>query len=215
MSIFDDDMINRTSDEGILQQLTKFFDNPNIDGYCSVSNGIISIKDHYTHSIYIKKRFPEYFKFDGFWDKTACIIQSTYGDITSQDDIKNIKGPIVDVDVNISNCTLKIKDFLKITKKFKNINCYYNKGVRINVYIYKLNSIGDLRQIKSNKNKLSCIIPLDLYTNVKDLLCSNVNIYKNLMATLYYQNNITEIISPSGSTIYLENILHGKDQIKS
>lgn len=217
MSIFDDNILDHLLDS----ELAKDFHNY-IEDFCDkefkmykVENGIIYLDTTWNKHTIIKKPLPEYFHMDGSWERSLTIIKYSYGNITSQKDIDKIQGHIIEVQPKISNCTLKTMGLLILKDSFKNINCYYNKGVRINVYIYKLNSIGDLRQIKSNKNKLSCIIPLDLYTNVKDLLCSNVNIYKNLMATLYYQNNITEIISPSGSTIYLENILHGKDQIKS
>ena len=213
MSIFDDNILDHLLDS----ELAKDFHNY-IEDFCDkefkmykVENGIIYLDTTWNKHTIIKKPLPEYFHMDGSWERSLTIIKYSYGNITSQKDIDKIQGHIIEVQPKISNCTLKTMGSLTLKDSFKNINCYYNKGVRINVYIYKLNSIGDLRQIKSNKNKLSCIIPLDLYTNVKDLLCSNVNIYKNLMATLYYQNNIIEIISPSGSTIYLEKILHGKN----
>lgn len=213
MSIFDDNILDHLLDS----ELAKDFHNY-IEDFCDkefkmykVENGIIYLDTTWNKHTIIKKPLPEYFHMDGSWERSLTIIKYSYGNITSQKDIDKIQGHIIEVQPKISNCTLKTMGSLTLKDSFKNINCYYNKGVRINVYIYKLNSIGDLRQIKSNKNKLSCIIPLDLYTNIKDLLCSDVNIYKNLMATLYYQNNIIEIISPSGSTIYLEKILHGKN----
>lgn len=213
MSVFDDNILDRPLDS----ELAKDFHNY-IEDFCDkefkmykVENGIIYLDTTWNKHTIIKKPLPEYFHMDGSWERSLTIIKYSYGNIASQKDIDKIQGHIIEVQPKISNCTLKTMGSLTLKDSFKNINCYYNKGVRINVYIYKLNSIGDLRQIKSNKNKLSCIIPLDLYTNIKDLLCSDVNIYKNLMATLYYQNNIIEIISPSGSTIYLEKILHGKD----
>lgn len=216
MSIFDDNILDHPLDS----ELAKDFHNY-IEDFCNkefkiykVENGIIYLDTTWNKHAVIKKPLPEYFHMDSSWERALTVIKYSYGNITSQKDIDKIQGHIIEVQPKISNCTLKTMRSVTFKDSFKNINLYSDMGVRIHVYIYILNSIEDLQQIKSHKNKLSCIIPLDLYTNVKDLLCSNVNIYKNLMATLYYQNNITEIISPSGSTIYLENILHGKDQIK-
>lgn len=206
MSIFDNDIIDKIPDSYIGSIIPEYLSDVRLTPLTNyeVKNGIIYFTSDYNECVVIKKRFPKYFKFDNSWDKTECIIQSTYGDITSQDDIKDIKGSIVDVYTNISNCTLNIDNSISFRNSFKNIKIKDSHNFMLNIYLRSIKSLEELLEISSDTNRLQCVIPKELYGEIR----FNHVKYKDMIKILY-KNNIECIVNPMADSFYLDMFLNG------
>lgn len=204
MSIFDDDIIDKIPDSFIESQLPEYLMGYNFRPltHCKVKKGIIYYGNQWNEYVFIKKRFPKYFKFDDSWNKAMNIIYKDYGDITSQDDIKDIKGTIIDVYTKISNCTLNVSNSITFKNKFKNIKISAKRDYKVNVYLNSIESPEELLEISSDDNYLQCVIPFEVYGEIE----FNSVKYKDMIKILY-KNKIECIVNPNGASFYLDTFL--------
>ena len=206
MSIFDNDIIDKIPDSSIRSMVSEYLSDFKLRPLTNyeVKNGVIYFTSSYNEYVVVKKRFPEYFKFDNSWDKAMNIILESYGDIENQDDIRDIKGDIIDVYTNISNCTLNIGSSITFRNNFKNIKIKNPHNFILNIYLRSIKSPEELLEISSNTNRLQCIIPKELYSEIR----FNHVKYKDMIKILY-KNNIECIVNPMGASFYLDMFLNG------